>query len=130
MNKSIKSTASALVADNKSNAILMARAELGKTVIMQVKARLKGALPSFLRGYVDSKYSGLVIANVFTFAQKYYLPGNARAELLTDCVMKATMFDLGASFDIPTVANDYINGLFKGVDLSKFGLGADQEKKD
>ena len=126
MNKSIKATATNLLDDNKANAILMAKVVFGKTAIMQVKDRLKGALPAFLRGYVDSKYSGLVIANVFAFAQKFYLPDNRKAILVVDCVMKATTLDLGASFDIPTKANEYINGMFKGVDLSKLGMSEDK----
>jgi hypothetical protein len=123
MNKSIKSTAVSCIDDNKANAILMAKVEAGKTVILQVKARLKSVVPGMLHGFIDSKYSGLVIANVFTFAQKFYLPGNEKAVLLADCVMKSSMFELGAGFDIPKMANDYINGVFSKVDLSKFGIG-------
>lgn len=127
MNKIIanaKNTAVSVFADDKSNAILMAKVEFGKTILLQARARLKSVAPMFLRGYVDSKYSGLVIANIYAFAQKFYLPDNAKASLLTDCVLKAAALELGASFDIPTVANDYINGLFKGINLENLGFGA------
>ena len=131
MNKAIasaKNTAVAVLDDNKANAILMAKVELGKTVLLQARARLKGVAPMFLRGYVDSKYAALVIANIYAFVQKFYLPDNRKASLLTDCVLKAAALELGASFDIPTVANDYINKMFKGVDLKNLGFGDDQEE--
>ena len=127
MNKSFasaKNTACAVIGDNKENLVFMAKAELGKTVLMQAKARIKGVLPGIVRGYVDSKYSGIVIANVFAFVQKFYLADNAKAELLTDCVMKAAALDLGASFDIPTKVNEYVNGIFSGINLESLGMAS------
>jgi hypothetical protein len=121
-----KSSAVSCFGDNKENAILMAKVEFGKTVLMQAKARLKSVTPIFLRGFIDSKYSDLVLANVYAIAQKYYLPGNAKAALLTDCVLKAGALGLGAGFDLPTKANDYINSVFSGINLDNLGFG---EKK-
>jgi hypothetical protein len=120
---SVKATAQNVLSDNKANAILVARVEVGKTVMMQTQKRLESVLPIFLRGYAKNKYFGLVLANVFVFVQKFYLPGNEKAVLLTDCVLKAATFELGASFDIPTVANSYIDKAFAGFSLEKLGLG-------
>ena len=120
---SAKNTAASVFADDKANAILTAKVELGKTVLKQVRTRLKGVVPMYVKGYVDNKYAALVIANVYAFAQKFYLPGNQKAALLTDCVLKAAALELGASFDITTKANEYIDSVFAGINLDKFGFG-------
>ena len=78
------------------------------------------------KGYVNSKYAALVIANIYAFVQKFYLADNQKAALLTDCVLKAAALELGASFDIPTVANDYINGIFAGINLENLGFGGEK----
>jgi len=129
MNKSFasaKTTAVACFGDNKENLVFAAKVELGKTVLMQAKTRVKAVVPGFIGSYVDSKYSGLVLANVFAFVQKFYLADNQKAALLTDCVMKAAALDLGASFDMPTKINDYINGAFAGINLESLGVSSEK----
>ena len=131
MNKiltSAKTTACAVIGDNKANAILLARVELGKTIILQAKTRLKQVVPAPFKGFVDSKYSGLVIANAYTFAQKFYLPGNEKAALVADCVMKASALELGASFDLPNVINNHINSALGGINLESLGLGKGKDE--
>ena len=133
MNKSFasaKSTASAVIGDNKSNLVLMAKVELGKTVLLQARVRIGGVVPMMFKGYVKSKYAALVIANVYAFVQKFYLADNQKAALLTDCVLKAAALELGASFDIPTVANDYINNIFSGINLESLGFGGEKKAEE
>ena len=119
---SAKNTAAAVISDNKQNALLMAKVELGKTVMQQAQARLTAVLPRLFKKYAQGKYAALAIANLYTFAQKMYLPGNAKAAFIADSVMKASALELGASFNVPTLVNDHVNSLFSSFDFKKFGL--------
>ena len=109
--------------DNKANAILAARVEAGKLIILQIGSRIKPLLPMYAQGYVDHPAAGLVIANLISFSQKQWLPGNAKAAVVADCAMKAAMLNAGAALEIPKYINDAINGALEGIDLSKLGAG-------
>jgi hypothetical protein len=118
--------------DNKANAILTARVEAGKTISMQVKERIKPLLPAVVAEHADHPAFDLMLANLIAFSQKQFLPGNSKAAVVADCVMKSSMLNMGASFDLPTKINEIINGALDGVDFGKLGLGgtaATPEKK-
>jgi hypothetical protein len=109
--------------DNKANAILAARVEAGKLIILQISSRIKPLLPMYAQGYLEHPASGLVIANLIAFSQKQWLSGNSKAELVADCAMKAAMLNAGAALEIPKYINDAINGVLDGIDMSKLGMG-------
>jgi hypothetical protein len=111
-----------LVDDNKANAILAARVEAGKTVLKQVQERLLPMLPGPIAAHADHPITGIIVANAIAATQKQLAPGNAKAAVVTDCVMKAAMLEAGAALNLPETINGFIDKAIEGLDFSKLGL--------
>lgn len=111
--------------DNKANAILVSRVEAGKLVLLQVTDRLKPLLPAAVAEHAGNPVFALAMANLIAFSQKQFLPGNTKAAVVADCVMKAAMLEAGASLQLPEKINDIINGALGGLDFAALGLPAE-----
>jgi len=108
--------------ENKANAILVARTEAGKLILLQAKDRIKPMLPPVVAEHTDNPMFSLALANLIAFSQKQFLPGNKKAAVVADCVLKSAMLEAGSSLQLPEKINDIINGALGSLDFAALGL--------
>lgn len=100
---------------NKEAAILAARITAGKAINKKVIKMVKPKLPMMARGYADSPFASVVLANIVGMAIKQYAPDNKRAEQIADLMLEASAFQAIEGFDVEGMIDD----LLKGVKLPK-----------
>jgi hypothetical protein len=96
--------------DANLNAVeTVAKIELGKAALKKGKKLLKKQLPMFVKGYVDSPFFDIVIANIaVTVASKV---NNSKFNKVADAMMLAAMSTSANFFNVEKILDDFLDGL-------------------
>ncbi len=112
----VKTTANAVIAANKSSAVNAAKIEAGTIVINRVVKLLKPKMPFGTSGMLDSPVGRVALANVVNILIEQYASNNPKAKVISGAVMDAAMLQMVQSFNIGQLVEDLISG----VDISGF----------
>lgn len=105
-NNAVSRTMDANVDAAKVAATITAGNTLNKVVARQLVDRK--VLPILVRGYADTAFGAVIIANIADFAVKQFNVKNPKARLATEAMMQAAMVDLLAEVDFEGIINDVL----------------------
>jgi len=98
-----------IAASNKDAMLTASKITAGKVANNKIAKLLKPKLPMILRGYADSELFKVVIANVVSAAIQQYLPENAKALAVAECMMQAGAVQVMDSFDIEGMLDGFLD---------------------
>jgi len=105
---------------NVDAAKVAAQIAMGKTLNAVVAKQLsdRKVLPIMVRGYADTAFGAVVIANAADFAVKQFNIQNPKARIATEAMMQAAMVELLAQVDFEGIINDVLSNVTLG-DISE-----------
>lgn len=86
----------------------------GRTVNAVVLDKVRDKLPLMARGYADTAFGAVILANIVDFGIKQYFADNAKFNYVSDAMMQAAMVDLMAEFDFEGMINDILSNVSLG----------------
>lgn len=122
----LATTATTVLAKNKTAAVQAAKVTTGKIAIKQVTKIISPKLPIMARGYVDTPLGRLAVANLFNFVVTQYLPNSQKASLVADAMLEGAMFDVASSLDIEGL----VENVLEGIDTSKLQKAIEAKMKE
>jgi hypothetical protein len=101
------------VDSNVDAAKVAAKITAGKTLngLVATQLRDRKILPVMVRGYADTAFGAVVIANIADFAVKQFAANNRKAVIATDAMMQAAMVELMEEFDFEGMINDLLSNV-------------------
>lgn len=97
--------------DNEVSARVAARITAGKTINAAVLEKLKPQLPLMVRGYADTAFAPIVIANLVNFAVSSFAADNDKAVWAANAMMDAAMTEFMASFNIEKILKEVLSSV-------------------
>lgn len=111
-----------IVAANKSAAIAAGKIEAGRIVVNKLTKLVAPKLPLMMRGYADTAFGKVVIANVVNIAVEQYAPDNEKARLLAEAAMQGAALELIQSFNV----EDLLEQVTAGISMETLRKAAGQ----
>ena len=105
--------------------VLAAKLEVGKVATAQLKKVVKPNLPMLVRGYADSPFFDIVLANAVGVALREYASENEKAQIVAEAMIQSAAIEMMSSFDL----NGMIDDMLENVDVSKIIKLEDSSKK-
>lgn len=106
----MKTTISAVIAENKAAAVNAGEMEAGRLVVDRIVKVVKPRLPVLTRGYVDSDLGRVVVANLFAALVREYMPNNGLAGRAADGAVKSAAYEALRGIDIPAMLDEVLKG--------------------
>lgn len=115
MTNKITNIASTTVQVNKDAVKLAAKLEVGKIAAQTIGKAVKKQLPMMVRGYADSPFYNIVIANMAGIALREFASNNEKAMIVSEAMIQSAAVEMMSSFNIDEMVND----MLKDIDVSK-----------
>lgn len=110
-----KSLTTAAMAANKSAIKTAAVIAVGQAGNATAKKAIVPVLPMMVRGYADSMFGDVIIANMVNLAVTQFAPDNEKAIAVSQAMIDASMLEVLGKIDIPNL----IDKLTAGIDTNK-----------
>jgi hypothetical protein len=107
---------------NKSAALAAAKITAGKAINNKLMKLVKPKLPMMMRGYTDSPFAKVVLANATGLAIQQFLPDNKKANKAAELMLNAAALQMLESFDLEGMLDE----LLKGAKIEKV-LDSDED---
>ncbi len=114
MNRS-SNIANTTVQVNKDAITLAAKLEVGKVATQTIGKAVKKQLPMMIRGYADSPFYNIVIANMAGIALREFAGNNEKAMIVSEAMIQSAAVEMMSSFNI----DEMIADMLKDIDVSK-----------
>lgn len=111
---SVQNTASKTIDANKSAAKLGLQVGVGKAANKVAVDLVKGQLPMMVRGYAETPFGKLVMANIAQVAVHQFANSNAKAVIVADSMVQAAMLDIVGMIDVEGLIDGLMEKLPKG----------------
>lgn len=105
-----------VTAANTSALKVAAKVEAGSIAINRIVKMVTPKMPMMMRGYMETPFARVAVANMFHLAVQQYAAQNDKAQLVAEAMMEGAMLEMIKSFNI----EEMINGVLDGIDVSKF----------
>jgi hypothetical protein len=109
MSKTLKETSQAVANANfdaaKTAAVLSAAGIANRQIVKLAASKA----PLMMRGYVDTAFGKLVLANIAAQGLMYARPNDARINTLAEAMMVTAYQDAIGEFDIDGMIDDFLN---------------------
>jgi hypothetical protein len=96
---------------NMNAAKVAATITAGKTLNAIVAQKVTPKLPFGVKGYADTVFGRVVIANIADFVVKQFMGNNYKANMATEAMMQAAMLELADSFDLEGIVADLVDSV-------------------
>lgn len=106
----MKTTLSAVLAENKAAAINAGEMETGRLVVNRIVAVVKKRAPMMIKGYIDTPVGRIAVANLFATLVREYMPDNALAGRAADGAVKSAAYEVLRDIDIPAMIEEVLAG--------------------
>lgn len=106
----MKTTLSAVIAENKAAAINAGEMETGRLVVNRIVAVVKKRAPMMIKGYIDTPVGRIAVANLFATLVREYMPDNALAGRAADGAVKSAAYEVLRDIDIPAMIEEVLAG--------------------
>lgn len=111
----------------KSNAIMVAKMTVGRTVLKRINKVMVKSVPMMFRGYVEeySQYSNMIVSFGLSLALQRLYPDNERVNIICESM------ELASNAMLAEKGSDFIEGLLDNIDIPPilFGGSDKPEKK-
>ena len=111
----ISNIANTTVQVNKDAITLAAKLEVGKVATQTIGKAVKKQLPMMIRGYADSPFYNIVIANMAGIALREFAGNNEKAMIVSEAMIQSAAVEMMSSFNI----DEMIADMLKDIDVSK-----------
>lgn len=108
VNKMMKTN---VVDNNVRSAKIGARIVAGKTLNNVIKEKITPHMPLMVRGYKDTIFADVIIANIAKVAVDNFASDNRKAVYAANAMMEAAMVDLLASFNFEALISDALSNV-------------------
>ena len=96
---------------NVSAAKVAATITAGKTLNNLATQKFVPLLPLMVKGYADTVFGRVAMANIADFAVKQFMPNNPKAQMATQAMMQAAMLELADSFDLEGIVTELVDSV-------------------
>lgn len=111
---SVQNTASKTLDANKTAAKLGLQVGVGKAANKVAVDLVKGQLPMMVRGYAETPFGKLVLANIAQVAVHQFANSNPKAVIVADSMVQAAMLDIVGMVDVEGLIDGLMEKLPKG----------------
>lgn len=111
---SVQNTASKTLDANKAAAKLGLQVGVGKAANKVAVDLIKGQLPLMVRGYAETPFGKLVLANIAQVAVHQFANSNPKAVIVADSMVQAAMLDIVGMVDVEGLIDGLMEKLPKG----------------
>jgi len=115
MTSKITNMASTTMDINKDAVKLAAKLEVGKVATQTIGKAVKKQLPMMIRGYADSPFYNIVIANMAGIALREFAANNEKAQIVSEAMIQSAAVEMVSSFNIDQMIGD----MLEDIDISK-----------
>jgi hypothetical protein len=108
-----------ILANNTSAATIAAYNEAGRLANKQATKLVSKALPMMARGYADTAFGRLVVANAAVMGVEQFMPENTQAKILTQAMLTQAYQEVFQLVDIEGMLDQLVNDPKLGKVLAK-----------